>query len=169
MHRCAPSPFPHYQHWVAWAQQPWLSSAHSHQCPPATSKHCRHSKCQSALFFFSCSSLCLDQCKTQVRNQWHWLRTSFLWEAWGRMDTGAAQHTAKKWHCMQKISNIRDKAITWRALCSMQTSCCVMMLHTSRLFVTSFSFISPEVHSFYCCGCWIFINPSLTIPLLRSH
>lgn len=120
-------------------------------------------------FFFSCSSLCLDQCKTQVRNQWHWPRTSFLWEAWGRMDTGAAQHTAKKWHCMQKISNIRDKAITWRALCSMQTSCCVMMLHTSRLFVTAFSFISPEVHSFYCCSCWIFINPSLTIPLLRSH
>lgn len=51
----------------------------------------------------------------------------------------------------------------------MQTSCCVMMLHTSRLFVTAFSFISLEVHSFYCCSCWIFINPSLTIPLLRSH
>lgn len=42
-------------------------------------------------------------------------------------------------HCVQKISVTWDKAVT----CSSQSSCCVMMLQTSRLFVTAFPFISP--------------------------
>lgn len=50
-------------------------------------------------------------------------------------------------HCGQKISVSWDQAVP----CSSQSSCCVMMLQTSRLFATAFPFISPvkpHVHRF---------------------
>lgn len=60
-------------------------------------------------------------------------------------------------HCVSEISNTWDRAVT----CSSQSSCCVMMSQTSRLFVLAFPFVSHGKPPALCA--WIFLMELLDL------